>query len=226
MPGGNILSDPRFANADYTAPDYQVARIRVFIEDNVEEPVELSSVLTGDQEVPQGTNSPAIGMSALTLNEMGDALEYDLTVSGLDFWQLLGTEPKTPDTGDDVTRIHLHDNVRGENGPVAFGLFDLVAPEVGGQDADDLIVVENPDGSVTLSGIWEETDPALIPLSEFVDEIQDAEFGDDIGLYWNIHTEEFPGGAIRGQLQAGDLSGADEIVGVDDNDSIGGGCRQ
>ncbi|NJK36327.1 MAG: CHRD domain-containing protein [Oscillatoriales cyanobacterium RM2_1_1] len=63
-----------------------------------------------------------------------------------------------------------------------------------------------------------------MPLSEFVDEIQDAEFGDDIGLYWNIHTEEFPGGAIRGQLQAGDLSGADEIVGGDDNDSIGGGA--
>ncbi len=31
IPGGNILSDPRFANADYTAPDYEVARIRVFL---------------------------------------------------------------------------------------------------------------------------------------------------------------------------------------------------
>jgi hypothetical protein len=38
-------------------------------------------------------------------------------------------------------------------------------------------VVENEDGSVTLSGIWEETDPALIPLSTFVDEIRDAEPG-------------------------------------------------
>jgi hypothetical protein len=37
------------------------------------------------------------------------------------------------------------------------------------------VVTENPDGSVTLTGIWEETDPALIPLSEFVDDMRDAE---------------------------------------------------
>ncbi|MFB2936063.1 spondin domain-containing protein [Aerosakkonemataceae cyanobacterium BLCC-F154] len=31
-PGGNILSDPRFANADFTTPDYQVARIKIYAE--------------------------------------------------------------------------------------------------------------------------------------------------------------------------------------------------
>lgn len=30
IPGGRILSEPRFANADFTAADYQVARIRIF----------------------------------------------------------------------------------------------------------------------------------------------------------------------------------------------------
>lgn len=29
IPGGRILSEPSFANADFTAPDYQVARIRI-----------------------------------------------------------------------------------------------------------------------------------------------------------------------------------------------------
>ncbi len=33
IPGGSILSDPRFANADFKAPGYQVARIRVFAEE-------------------------------------------------------------------------------------------------------------------------------------------------------------------------------------------------
>ncbi|MGF1494166.1 MAG: spondin domain-containing protein [Microcoleaceae cyanobacterium] len=224
IPGGNILSSDDFFNADFTAEGYEVARIRVFIEDEVAEPTVLSSVLTGDQEVAGGADDSVLGFSSFSLNEAGDALEYELTFSGLDFGALLGTDPLTPDTGDDVTRIHIHDGDRGENGPVAFGLFDLVAPEADGQDADDLTVVDNGDGSVTLSGIWEETDPALIALSEFVDEIQDAEFGEDIGLYWNVHTNEFPGGAIRGQLQGGDLSGEDEIVGGEESDSIGGGA--
>jgi Ca2+-binding RTX toxin-like protein len=30
LPGGAILSTPRFANADFTAPNYQLARIRIF----------------------------------------------------------------------------------------------------------------------------------------------------------------------------------------------------
>ncbi|MGF1491351.1 MAG: DUF4394 domain-containing protein [Microcoleaceae cyanobacterium] len=188
------------------------------------DPVTLSSVLTGDQELPMPTGSDAIGFSDLMLNATGDALEYSLTVSGLDFGLLLGTGPQTPGTDDDVNRIHLHNNVRGEGGPIALGIFDLIAPEFSDQDADDLTVVENADGSVTLSGVWEETDPASIPLSQFVSEIRDAEFGEEISLYWNIHNDGFPGGEIRGQVQAGDLSGNDEIVGTDEGDSLGGGA--
>ncbi len=30
IPGGAILSDPRFVNADFTAPDYKIARFRIF----------------------------------------------------------------------------------------------------------------------------------------------------------------------------------------------------
>jgi Ca2+-binding RTX toxin-like protein len=30
IPGGSILSTPRFANADFTAPNYQIARFRIF----------------------------------------------------------------------------------------------------------------------------------------------------------------------------------------------------
>ena len=213
LPNGPILSDPMFNNADFTAADFQVARIRVFLDDRVEEPapVPLNAILSGSQELPLFNGTAATGVSSLTLNEAGDALSYRLTLSGLDFGALLGTDPTTPDPGDDVTRIHIHSGARGENGPVAFGLFDLVAPEAGGQDADDLTVTENADGSVTLAGIWEETDPALIPLSQFIDDIRSAEPGADLDLYWNVHTQQFPGGEIRGQLQQGEAPTAGPV---------------
>ncbi|PSN77193.1 hypothetical protein C8B47_23325, partial [filamentous cyanobacterium CCP4] len=210
IPDGPILSDPRFSNADFTAEDFQVARIRVFLGEPVP-PVSLNSLLSGSQERPLFNGTAATGVSSLSLNEAGDALSYSLTLSGLDFGALLGTDPTTPDPGDDVTRIHIHNGARGENGPVAFGLFDLVAPEDGGQDADDLIVTENADGSVTLSGIWDDTDPALIGLSEFVDDIRSTDPGADLDLYWNVHTEQFPGGEIRGQLQQGEAPTAGPV---------------
>lgn len=226
IPGGNILSDPMFSNADFTAEGFQVARIRVLADNPIfptADAVSLSSILTGDQEVPQPTGSNAIGYSTLSLNEDGTALSYSLNVRDLDFGEVLGTGPDTADTSDDVTRIHIHAGDRGENGPVALGLIDLIAPELDNQDADDLTIVENPDGSVTLSGIWEQTDDTSIALSQFVSEIRTAESGDDIGLYWNVHTEGFPGGEIRGQLQEGiQPPPGDRIIGDGDNNRLVG----
>jgi len=210
IPDGPILSSEDFSNADFTAEGFQVARIRVFAGEPVP-PVELNAIVSGVQEVPIFTGSGATGVSSLTLNEAGDALSYSLTLTGLDFGDLLGTAPQTADEGDDVTRIHIHAGARGENGPVALGLFDRVAPAADGQDADDYQVVENPDGSVTLSGVWEPTDESSLPLEDFVEAIRAAESGEDLDLYWNIHTERFPGGEIRGQIQEGAAPEADPV---------------
>ncbi len=194
---GGILDDPMFANADYTAEDYEFAQIQVTNNSSAK----LSSTLDGAQEVEAGDDR-ATGISELLLNERGDALSYSLTVSGLDFGAFIGDgTAQTEYTGDDVTRLHIHDGNRGENGDVALGIIDLVEPAADGQDSDDLTITMNDDGTTTLTGIWEESDPTLIGLSEFTDEINHAAPGEDIGLYWNIHTEDFPGGAIRGQLQ-------------------------
>lgn len=230
IPGGNILSDPRFANADFTVPDFQVARIRVFAENPIFPTlptVSLSSVLTGNQEVPQPIETDSFGLSNLTLNDTGTALDYSLTVYGLDFGQFLSTGPRTSTTEDDVTRVHIHVGDRGENGGVAIGLIDLVAPEVNNQDADDFQIIENRDGSVTLSGVWEETDDTVSPLSQFVSEIRSAESQEEIGLYWNVHTVGNPGGEIRGQLRQGGISAEEipgqTIIGTRNNDTLIGG---
>ena len=221
--GGRILSEDGssplaltgFTNADFSSPDYQVARITISTEDQplpIADPVRITSNLDGSQEVTGG-DSDARGTSVLTLNDAGDSLEYSLTVSGLDFGAngLVAGGAQTPDdTSDDVTRLHIHNAPRGENGGVVFSLFDTVAPELGnqlniqGNQDEDLNVTLNENGSVTLAGIWEETDSANNDLSEFVAEIRDTQQSEDLDLYFNVHTEEFPGGAIRGQLVVGD----------------------
>ncbi|MEO1431654.1 MAG: spondin domain-containing protein, partial [Cyanobacteria bacterium J06633_8] len=221
--GGRILSEDgsselaltAFTNADFTSPDYQVARITISTEEQplpIADPVRITSNLDGSQEVAAG-DGDARGTSVLTLNDRGDALEYSLTVSGLDFGAngLVAGGAQTPDdTSDDVTRLHIHNAPRGENGGVVFSLFDTVAPELGnqlniqGNQDEDLNVTLNENGSVTLAGIWEETDSANNDLSEFVAEIRDTQESEDLDLYFNVHTEEFPGGAIRGQLVVGD----------------------
>ena len=221
--GGRILSEDGssplalagFTNADFSSPDFQVARITISTEDQplpIADPVRITSNLDGSQEVTGG-DGDASGTSVLTLNDTGDALEYSLTVSGLDFGAngLVAGGAQTPDdTSDDVTRLHIHNAPRGENGGVVFSLFDTVAPELGnqlniqGNQDEDLNVTLNENGSVTLAGIWEETDSANNDLSEFVAEIRDTQENEDLDLYFNVHTEEFPGGAIRGQLVVGD----------------------
>ena len=188
-------------NSDLSSATFTLGSLEVETEEDegpeplpVDDPVELTAILTGDQEVPQPTNTEATGTASLTLNETGDALSYSLTIAGLDFGEFLGTGPQTPETDDDVTGLHIHNEMRGSGGPVVFG---VISPN---QDDDDVSLVLNSDGSTTISGIWEETDPSGAPLRNFATAMREAAAGEELDLYWNAHTEEFPSGEIRGQI--------------------------
>ncbi|EDX83039.1 type I secretion target GGXGXDXXX repeat protein domain protein [Synechococcus sp. PCC 7335] len=188
-----------------------------------------ASVLDGAQEVAAG-DSNAAGVDTLILGSNGESLSYELTVSGLDFGAFFSDgKPQTEDTGDDVIGLHIHSGSRGENGPIAFGLIDigLVDRQFDGQDVDDITFSLNSDGSTTIRGVWDETDPASIALSQFVDDIQNAAPGEDIPLYWNVHTNDFRGGAIRGQFLGENApivgtAAAEELQGTEGNDILDG----
>ena len=154
----------------------------------------FKATFDGSQEVTPNA-STATGNALLQLNQAGDALSYTMTVSGLDFGTLAAGVAQTTDTGDDVTGIHFHNAARGAGGPVVFG---IVGPE---QDTDDRTITINDDGSTTVSGVWETTDTAASEsLTNFVADLQAANTDEDVDLYFNIHTEEFPMGEIRGQV--------------------------
>ncbi|PSB62782.1 hypothetical protein C7B61_14150, partial [filamentous cyanobacterium CCP1] len=169
------------------------------------------SELTGDQEVPP-IETDVMGMAKLNLSETGDALSYSLTVNGLDFGPLLGMHPLTPEEDDDVLFVHIHEGLRGENGPV---VFDIISPDL--QD-DDLVVTFNDDGSTTLTGVWDFDD--VQSFMEFAPEFQMAEPGEEIEYYFNVHSVRNPGGEVRGQIIA---TGAEEdtgYVGMDEMDEL------
>ena len=198
IPGGNVLTE--IPNGDFTQNNYEIAQVFVT---SIEEEVELVANLTPTQEIlaegaPDPTGSAASGRAELTLSADGQTLSYSIRVSGVDFGAFIGDgTPQTADTGDDVTRLHFHNGPRGQNGPVVFGLIDPA------HDPDDLEIVLNGDGSTTISGAWEVTDTdADAMLTDFVDEIRSAGSGEDVELYLNLHTEEFPDGEIRGQIVA------------------------
>ena len=192
------------------------------------------AVLEGTQEVPPN-DSTASGIGTVIFDDDAVTATYTFNIEGLDFGPATGGEPQTPQTDDDVTSTHFHNQVRGVNGPVVFGQINPA------QDPDDLQIVENEDGSWTVSGVWETTDPANVPITEFADELGSASPGDEIPIYFNVHSEEFMGGEIRGQLIAiaddndnvvvgtpeddllPGLGGDDVVLGLEGDDTIQGG---
>lgn len=192
-------------------------------------------VVDGSQEVPPN-DSTASGLGTFIFDSVAVAASYSFRIEGVDYGPATGGPAQMPETDDDVTSTHFHNQVRGQNGPVVFGQINPA------QDADDLAVVGNADGSWTVSGRWELTDPANVSIAAFAATLGSAEVGTEAPLYFNVHTNQFPGGEIRGQLvaiaddnanvvtgTAADdllpaLGGDDVVLGLGGNDTIEGGA--
>jgi serralysin len=181
-------------------------------------------ILTGDQEAPIPNDSTATGLGTVIFDDKAVTASYSFVIQGLDFGPI--DSGQTPTDPNDVNNMHFHSQVRGVSGPVVFG---QISPA---QDNDDLDIVPNADGSWTVSGVWETTDPpgpAGVTIANFSTVLGSAAVGSDVPLYFNVHTVMFPAGEIRGQLVAiaddndnfvTGTGGNDLLPGLDGNDSI------
>ncbi|MDJ0939292.1 MAG: CHRD domain-containing protein [Woeseiaceae bacterium] len=99
-----------------------------------------------------------------------------------------------------VTRLHLHCNIAGTNGPIAIGLIDVIAPA---NDNSDVITFEGHRifGTITNAEFPTE-DPCPGFVNRPVNNIVSLAAAIEAGLiYWNLHTDAFPAGELRGQVR-------------------------
>lgn len=101
-----------------------------------------------------------------------------------------------PDADRIVNMMHIHRNVRGQAGPVVYGLFN---PDT---DFDDDIMVETTATGTKITGSWGPAD-GLEPIWTVAgDSLLPLGPGEDSNLYFNVHTVGFQSGAVRAQIVA------------------------
>jgi hypothetical protein len=136
--------------------------------------VSFTSTLNGAQENPP-VNTSAMGTATGTLSSGpdGDVFIYTLSYSGLT---------------SSLTDGHIHIGERGTNGPILHQL-DNLSTFLGTT-------------SGTITGDWRFDDlpnPSIPTTSRLTDDF--AEALSEGELYFNLHTSNFPGGEIRGQIE-------------------------
>jgi len=143
----------------------------------------FQATLTGGQEVPPRSTS-ATGSARLVLNDTQTRLEMWLEISGLDLDGL-----QTPGTSDNVSAAHIHRAVAGVNGSVVFGFLGSPNNDSNGDTQVNPVV-----GTVYTA--WDLNEGNNTTLAAELTNLFSQ------GLYFNFHTPQYPGGEIRGQIQA------------------------
>lgn len=128
----------------------------------------------------------------------GPRLTYRLDLPGMDLDGSL-----TPaDFSDDVTAIHIHAGEFGGNGPHVLNVYGFSGGQIREDDAD---LVVNPALSF-VTGVWDDGDQLftgpggarqMFDSAALSTHLQDLQSG---GLYFQIHTLNFPNGELRGQI--------------------------
>lgn len=137
--------------------------------------------LSGDQQVPPN-GSPATGYARFVYfpnftNPALGSVQAFVEFSGL----------VSPTAFPTLPPAHIHAGMVGENGPVVIPLFNFPVGVTNGVYST----------TFTLEGL---SATQLDAIAAFNATLPSLENGDVLPFYVNVHTEEFPGGEVRGQL--------------------------
>ncbi|HEU4830250.1 MAG TPA: CHRD domain-containing protein [Gemmatimonadales bacterium] len=132
------------------------------------------AVQSGDEEVPP-VETRGHGTATFTLSTDGTTLSYRLITAGV----------------EGITQSHIHLGAPGANGPVVVFLFGLVPAGV----SSNGVLAE---GTITQSNLIPRPDIGFgATMAELVAAMRSG------GAYVNVHTLDFPGGEVRGQVREG-----------------------
>ncbi len=132
----------------------------------------FSTHLSGDEEVPPA-ETLAQGQAIFKLSKDGETLYYKLIAANI----------------ENILQAHIHLAPEGVNGPIVAWLYPSAPPAVlipgrfSGVLAEGIITVDDLVGPLAGSS-----------LSDLIAEMEAG------NTYVNIHTTQFPGGEVRGQI--------------------------
>jgi len=137
------------------------------------QPAGFYAVLSGGEQVPPAT-TPAYGTASFVVEAGGNSLRYSLTVVGI----------------PNVMMAHIHIGAPGQNGPVVLWLYPSAPPPVAiaGVTTGDIGA-----GVATRANLMGPL--AGQPLSALITAMAAG------NAYVNAHTQQAPGGLIRGQIR-------------------------
>ena len=136
--------------------------------------IKIKTDLSGDQEAPP-VDIKATGKGTVKFNTRKNLVTFRLKVKGITLDEIMF--PAGLLSFDEFGPVHIHTGAAGTNGPILLPLNDKAAYSETNNGKGFKIVAKGlaaPDGFEKL-----------------------LRAGD---LYINVHTKDFPGGAIRGQL--------------------------
>ena len=129
--------------------------------------------LTGDEEVPP-VDTDARGLTRFQLNRAGDAIDHRLIVANI----------------EDVTQAHIHEGLRGENGPPVVWLYP---------DGPPAQLIEGRSNGTLATGTITADDLVGSLEGDTLEDLLDLFHADS--AYVNVHTSEFLPGEVRGQIR-------------------------
>lgn len=158
--------------------------------------------ITPDQEVATTpVVSDAYGFATFELNDAQTAFSWEATIFGID---VTGTQ--TTETGDNLRAAHIHAAPFGSNGGVVWGFFGAPFNDNNPNDFSLTPFLTGVGG--VFAGKWDLPEGNNTTLAAQIPNILAN------GTYINFHTEEYPGGEIRGQIRVPEATGTLSLLGL------------